>query len=84
MATIRLAWQATAASKRLRARRAFPNPLSRGWASNQPRTRLRAPVVHTYEVGRTDQAGVPHVDEPVAEDVGAEQHLPVPALEMAE
>ena len=37
-----------------------------------------------HQVGRADQAGVRHVDEPVAEDVGAEQHLAVPAPEVAQ
>ena len=34
------------------------------------------------EVGGPDQAGVLHVDEAVSQHVGAQQHLPFPALEM--
>ena len=52
-----------------------------------------APGVHTgqdpvvavpgqLEVGRADQAGVLHVDQPVAEYVAPQQHFAFPALEV--
>ena len=39
-------------------------------------------VLGQLEVGGADQARVRHVDEPVTEHVGPEQHLAVPALEV--
>jgi hypothetical protein len=41
-------------------------------------------VSHQFQVGGADQAGVRHVDEPVAQYGGAQQHLAVPALEVAQ
>ena len=49
MATTRLAWFATAASKRLRATRPLPNPLSRGWAAKNARTRSHAALSTEYD-----------------------------------
>ena len=73
--------------------RKTPALVSVFWAEQPEQTARAAPGVHPgqhpllavpgqLEVGRADQAGVLHVDEPVAEHVGAEQDLPFPALEM--
>ena len=41
-------------------------------------------VLAQLQVGRPDQVRALHVDEPVAEHVGAQQHLAVPPLEAAQ